>query len=244
MNIGEEPYVAKATVVGAKDVRTKKVKGWLAWLCFGLVFGGPYGALIGILSDYKYFHRLFSAYPRLQVVHWTNAAVKVGIAIFAIVAGAKLYRLKKDGPRTAKIFLVAVFGSWVAYYLLLLSAGLPPGVNRILLRGMMTVLPLEAAIVGAWYAYLVRSKRVKWTYGEVGGTLDVLFEQSPVEEGSSKKKVTCPQCRQSEDVPSNKIYDPASYEKFSATAKRRFGFLSMKLTCRSCGKQFTYEDNP
>jgi hypothetical protein len=58
------------------------------------------------------------------------------------------------------------------------------------------------------------------------------------------RKVECPQCRQSEAVPSDKIYDTAQYQKFSAKAKRTFGFLNLKLTCKSCGKQFKYEDVP
>jgi len=66
--------------------------------------------------------------------------------------------------------------------------------------------------------------------------------------GASKKSVvqtpttqtiTCPECKQSEVIPLDKLYDIAQYKKFSADIdKTPFGAQMLILKCKNCEKQF------
>lgn len=237
MGIGEGPAVPEDKKVVLHDARFYKLGAGRAspFLFFAVA------VLSGLGSGYKALSRLFVAYPRLPTVYWINSAVRVGVVVFALIAAAKLCFLKKDALTFAKRSLLTLVGFQIFDTLSYLLAGLPARTNKALLEGMpRRVMPL-AILACAEYANLAFSKRVRAAFGGIGAAPEATFEPAPAEEHSSKRTVACPQCRQAEDVPSNKIYDTGQYTRFSATAKRRFGFLTLKLTCRSCGKRFTYE---
>ena len=239
----QDPAVTFGTGLRFRDPRHRKTGRGQATSCLFLVI-----VLLNVFLR-SYGHRpvrTFQAYPRFQVIFWATLAIWVGIMIFGLIAAAKLYWLKLDAPRFAKTFCLTVAGYSIADTFLILLAGLPASVNKRLIEGMpRRVLPLVVLAV-AEYSSLALSKKVREAYGGVGAEPTVPEESVPQqavpgEQDRPRKSVACPQCRQSENVPSDRIYDPGQYKRFAATAKRRFGFLTLKLTCRSCGKQFTYD---
>jgi hypothetical protein len=136
--------------------RLKGVGGWLMILILGLTFVAPFWQFrIAVHS----FETLLSPKPltqggilRLSVM----VAVYTGLALFSCISGILLWSSNRRAPEVAKTYLIvsllAVGILYSSYRLVGLHLDLP----RILFhRGVYTCL---------WYAYLVRSRRIRLTY--------------------------------------------------------------------------------
>jgi len=246
-SVGEPVVAPKTEARVGKEHKYYGVGGWLAWLCFGLVVGVPLSVISSISSDFRSLAGLSDAYPRLELIHWVNVVLRIGLAIFGVVAGLRLFLLKKDGPKIARKFLLTLFGFSIIYNISFFLAGLPTYASEDMRTPAVAQIVMQAIISSIWYSYLVLSKRVKGTYADAPVGPDAPAgpaDPAQVEEVIPMKRIACPQCRLSEEIPSNMIYEPGQYTKFSARVKRSFGFLNLKLTCRSCGKEFKYEGAP
>ena len=233
---GEVNIIANKEPAGFIDVCYDSVGGWLSLFCVGLVFLGPMFNIPRLISEYKQLTTYFDLYPRLRLISLINIALGFGIIIFGIYAGAMLFEIKKNAPDIAKRFLLALFCYPIVTYLLALLVGFPPN-EQFLIRFVM-----QALAVIVWYSYLIMSKRVKRTYGHVGEAPIVRAEDVQIIKDIPKKIVICPKCNQSEEIPSNKLYDVSQYKNFVAEVKSSFGFQKLFLKCKTCSREFRYYD--
>jgi Protein of unknown function (DUF2569) len=241
MNV-QDPIPPDERTTALEDVRPRKVGGWLAFFCFVLVFGNPFFTLPALISQYKRFRQLFDSDPGMQLANLVVTALVIGIVFFGMCVGVMLYLIKRSAPKMAKCYLIGLFVFNMLVYVLALFNGSRSLPNDALLGRSTTAFAAQTLVLIAWYSYLTFSKRVKRTYGLVGENPAVPDAISIMAPDSPKRRVACPACKKSEDIPSNRLYDSRQYQRFSATTKRSFGFLKLTLTCKNCGKTFIYED--
>jgi hypothetical protein len=151
--------------------RLKGVGGWLMIFILGLTFVAPFWQLrIAVHA----FETLLSPKPltqagilRLSIV----VAVYAGLGVFSCFSGIMLWSSNRRAPEVAKAYLIvsvlAVGILYSSYSLVGLDLDLP----RIFFnRGVYTCL---------WYAYLVRSRRVRLTYATDYGFTPTPSPSSP-----------------------------------------------------------------
>jgi hypothetical protein len=136
--------------------RLKGVGGWLMILILGLTFVAPFWQLrIAVHS----FETLLSSKPltqggilRLSVM----VAVYAGLALFSCISGIMLWSSNRRAPEVAKTYLIVSLLAVGVLYSSYRLVGLDLDLSRVLFnRGVYTCF---------WYAYLVRSRRVRLTY--------------------------------------------------------------------------------
>jgi hypothetical protein len=140
------------------DAHLRGVGGWLIVLILGLTFIAPFWQLRIASHAFK---RVLSpeslaqfAVFRLSII----VAIYAGLAVFSFVSGILLWSNNRRAPNVTKAYLII---SVLAISVLLSShrlAGFELDLPRILFN--------RAAYGCFWYAYLVRSRRVRLTYFE------------------------------------------------------------------------------
>jgi hypothetical protein len=165
--------------------------------------------------------------------------------------------LKKEGPpeqsagnsrmRTLGTFILIVGLAVGLYYWQLFDASVEaPGVGRVNNIGLLqdkqtgTFLGFGAVALGL-ILVLVGGNKQSISQQESERASMV---QAPTTQEVPKSIITCPECKQSEGIPSNNLCDISQYKKYSVAVKSTFGFQTLILKCKSCGKQFKYDDIP
>jgi len=136
--------------------RLKGVGGWLMIFILTLTFVAP---LFQLRIVTRSFETLLSSKPltqggilRLSVM----VAVYAGLALFSCISGIMLWSGHRRAPEVAKTYLILSLLAVGVMYSSYTLAGLDLRLSRVLLnRGIYTCV---------WYAYLVRSRRVRLTY--------------------------------------------------------------------------------
>ena len=136
--------------------RLKGVGGWLMILILGLTFVAP-------LSQFRIavhsFETLLSSKPLTQggILRLSlMVAVYAGLALFSCISGIMLWSSNRRAPEVTKTYLIVSLLAVAVLYSSYTLVGLHLDLPRILFhRGVYTCL---------WYAYLVRSRRVRLTY--------------------------------------------------------------------------------
>jgi hypothetical protein len=239
----QDPIAPDERTTALEDVRPRKVGGWLAFFCFALVFGNPLFSLPALISQYTRSRQLFASDPAMQLSNLIVTALVIGFVLFGMFAGVMLYLIKRSAPKMAKGYLIGLFVFNMLTYVSTLFYGSRSVPNNASLGRSTTAFATQALALIAWYSYLTFSKRVKRTYGLVGEDPAIPDAISSLAPDSPKRRVACPACKDSEDIPSNRLYDSRQYQKFAATTKRSFGFQKLTLTCKACGKTFVFEDH-
>lgn len=166
------PPPAPAVLKPEKDYRG--VRGWLLLLCVLMLLFIPSQRGYVVYSDLSVLSDLYGETSFEQAVV-ANLRIAVGIEVFlvfcsglfSLAAGLALLREKRSGPRLGKLFWAS---GPVLNALLLLSAWcfFPPGE---IFDSAATQIgrDLVGSLLGGalWISYLIRSKRVKATYGTV-----------------------------------------------------------------------------
>lgn len=151
--------------------RLKGVGGWLMILILGLTFVAPFlQSRIAVRS----FETLLSSKPltqggilRLSVM----VAVYAGLALFSCICGIMLWSSNRRAPEVTKTYLVVSLLAVGVLYSSYTLVGLHLNLPRILFnRGVYTCF---------WYAYLVRSRRVRLTYATDHGVTPMPSPSSP-----------------------------------------------------------------
>jgi hypothetical protein len=150
--------------------RLKGVGGWLMLLILGLTFVAPlWQARIAVHS----FETLLSSKPlsqggilRLSLM----VAVYAGLALFSCISGIMLWSSNHRAPEVTKTYLIVSLLAVAVLYSSYTLVGLHLDVPRVLFnRGLYTCF---------WYAYLVRSRRVRLTYATDHGVTPMLSPSS------------------------------------------------------------------
>ena len=142
------------------------VRGWLLLLCVGLTVLSPILVTIGIVRAYLVDSPFFDRFPRLRVVLLVDTALRIALTAYGVWVGLRLGKVRPGAVQTAKRYFQVSLAYLVVAALLPFAAGLPPEANPAL--AITVARQTIPALIGValWYAYLVRSKRVRATYGD------------------------------------------------------------------------------
>ena len=142
------------------------VGGWLLLLCLGLTVFAPILVAIGIVRGFLADSPYFDTFPRLRAVFFVDVALRIVLTAFGVYAGIRLGTVRPGAVRTAKTYFACAVVYLVIGAALPFAAGLPAAANSVLAQAAVQQTIPALISVGVWYAYLVRSTRVKATYGD------------------------------------------------------------------------------
>ena len=140
------------------------VGGWLLLLCVGLTVLSPLLVTIGIVRAYLGDSPYFDRFPRLRVVLLVDTALRIALTAYGVWVGLRLGNVRPGAVQAAKRYFQVSLVYLVVAALLPFAAGLPSEANPTLAIAVARQTVPALIGVALWYAYLVRSKRVKATY--------------------------------------------------------------------------------
>ena len=140
------------------------VGGWLLLLCVGLTVLSPILVAVGIVRGYLVDSPYFDRFPRLRVVVLMDMALRVALTAYGVWVGLRLGKVLPQAVQSARRYFRVAIAYLAVAALLPFAAGLPAEANPVL--AMTVARQTVPALIGValWYAYLIRSKRVKATY--------------------------------------------------------------------------------
>lgn len=152
----DEVYLAKL----------KGVRGWLLLLCIILTIASPVINLAGLVSLNKMWKPYFDAFPGIYMANLLRTILVSALIIFSIYSGAILWNKEPGAVKTAKVYLWTYLSYAVLYpVLFLVLAGLPKEDYVDVLKTGIPELIGQIGFFVVWYSYLLRSKRVRLTFG-------------------------------------------------------------------------------
>jgi hypothetical protein len=151
--------------------KLKGVGGWLMIFILTLTFVAP---LFQLRIVARSFETLLSSKPltqggilRLSVM----VAVYAGLALFSCISGIMLWSGHRRAPEVTKTYLIVSLLAVGILYSSYRLVGLDLHLSRVLLN--------RAIYSCFWYAYLVRSRRVRLTYATDHGVTPMPSPSSP-----------------------------------------------------------------
>jgi hypothetical protein len=149
--------------------RNTKVGGWLILLILGLAFGTPGAARRNIEEMKTAFAPYIDRDPSLHSALQIYTYLQWGVVLLSIYC-AYLLAFRKPGAVTVtKRGLVFMVVLQIAANFLFPILALPRGASvnvQTLTEFLMGTLLGPLVFLAIWYTYLVRSKRVRETYGD------------------------------------------------------------------------------
>lgn len=143
--------------------------GWLAFFCIVQIFIQPIILLVLSIADASVFGQDSS----LDVFLVIEIAGMLGLAVFGVIAGVNLWRIRPGAVRVAKAYLVAalvwsVLKAVLAYAML--EGHYQEAVGAQEVQGVVfTIVPFVI-----WFTYFNVSKRVKATYFGESETIHIV----------------------------------------------------------------------
>jgi len=151
-------FASQSTTSSAPQHASRGVAGWLLFFCLGLTFIAPitqaHTAISALGNLVKSPGLQLATMVRLTFVF----VIYSGLSIYSLVAGLVLWRENPKGVWLAKAYLILSSLLPIGLFTVLALAGRKVDLLDIVLRRLIYSL--------IWYAYLVRSERVKATYFE------------------------------------------------------------------------------
>jgi Protein of unknown function (DUF2569) len=146
----------------------KKIRGWLIFLIITLMFLTPgTGARLLDQTD-KAYREYVSLVPAPETLDTTLNIYKVPTRILmglSFISGLLLLLKLRIGVTTTKLFLIANVTAAVVLPVLMLMVDSQERINQLFFKEGLTEIPARLIVSAAWYAYLVKSKRVAAVYG-------------------------------------------------------------------------------
>ena len=142
----------------------KPVGGWLAVLCFSMIFGSVLGLIQLGVSNHAISTSYFEEFPRLYPAIVAHTILTVLLLAMFFYGGISLWRKWRRAVQIAKISLLAllIYALLVPFYPFLM--GLPTELRDILVRSFAKALiPSYLWLLGC-FLYLMRSRRVRETF--------------------------------------------------------------------------------
>jgi hypothetical protein len=160
-----ENVESKCTLIAVNDKeRYRGVRGWLLLLCINLTILDPTAIVLGVFSAISIAKPDFERYPELMRMLVVSGICRLALAVFSIYVGAALWRVRPEAPNAAKLYF-RIASIYSAFALLLpRMVGLPDELYRQMAGATLVASTITLCYVAAWYAYLVKSKRVKATF--------------------------------------------------------------------------------
>lgn len=146
------------------EIQHKGVKGWLLLLCISLTILDPATMLLNLFIMSDIAKSLFGTNKNLFYMIFINGIFTTGLMVFSIYAGLSLWRLTINAVMTAKRYLKSIF----IYSAITILLPYIFGVSEIHYKKfggnnwLNSIITMCYAMI--WYIYLIKSKRVKWTY--------------------------------------------------------------------------------
>lgn len=170
---------SKTTKITTDVLKLTGVGGWLRLLVVVLMLLGPLIALASLVRLHSEINPLMPRFPTFrQVLDMVDIFTMVQV-LWSIIVGYHLAKKYHDAPSLAKWFFILTPVLFIVQSLMMLSV---PGLPQESTKAMEGALVLEFFKIAMssliWYLYLVRSKRVRYTY------------PNPM------THVCCPDCRQ------------------------------------------------
>jgi len=137
------------------------VKGWLLFFCLSLIILSPILTSFILITSYDEFLSLFYGYPALRVIAILYILINIGIIIFGIVAGVKLWTKRPNAVRITRAYLTAfllfnIYGELLFFIMELLAHS----VSGSYLQGLIG----SFIYFFIWNSYFNKSKRVNATF--------------------------------------------------------------------------------
>jgi hypothetical protein len=150
-----------------KYFNTRGVGGWLALFCMGQIIVGPLKALTSVgetMTALKQNVEFYERYPELHDFYIFDMVMSLAMSIYGIVVGIYLFKIKHGAVKITKQYLLVVMSyGCIQGFSPLLFRGLPETQN--LLWDTTSEYAIQSLIIaGVWYAYFIKSIRVKNTY--------------------------------------------------------------------------------
>ncbi len=157
-----------------KGKKTKKLQkiGWLELLITCLLIFFPMGQLMA----FNALQDVFDRFPDLEYLSMIDSIFRIIIIFWSIYAGVCMWKVSPGAVIKAKIFLIVFFVFQVVivrllynfiFYSEMASKNIILPANSILHAYSSDILGFLASllVIGSWYIYLNKSKRIKEIYG-------------------------------------------------------------------------------
>lgn len=143
------------------------VSGWLRFFCFSLAVLTPALVIVDLAQNLDAAAKMPAASWWLIPFAWYRAALTMIIALLAVRAGVKLWRVEPRAVSVAKRYLVAqVPLALVAHIIALVAANVPEAASSAISRAEGGALFRNIFYNLCWLLYLRSSRRVRNTYSQ------------------------------------------------------------------------------
>ncbi|MGB6430704.1 MAG: DUF2569 family protein [Candidatus Acidiferrales bacterium] len=161
--------------VDGVDYRYFGVSGWLLCFIFTLVFIGPAVRVYSLFENYGHSMQVFAESRHssaLHVYYFVEQFISFAVRGYGLFAGIELWKVRPGAVQKAKLFLLSLFAlafleyasEFVWVFLTATVAARDAALSRVA-NGHGAEFLFEAGIyAGVWYAYLLKSKRVRATF--------------------------------------------------------------------------------
>jgi len=145
-----------------------KIRGWLIFLIVTLMFLTPAGGsrLLSLTDEnYKSYLKNNSFVPEklLPTLKLYKASIRVCMGL-SFISGLLLLLRLRIGVTITKLFLITNVTVALIMPVLMLLMDSQERINQLMFEEGLTDIPGRLIVCGAWYAYLLKSKRVASVY--------------------------------------------------------------------------------
>jgi len=141
-----------------------KVGGWLLLFCLSLLLFSPLMLYIRLSETWDAAGPLFERYPAFREMVTFDTILNIGLAAFGFYTGILLLVISLKAVKVAKIYLLVGLFVFIIEPFLFFSVGFPSEVSEAAFWEALKGSFQGFIYVIIWYAYLIKSKRVKGTY--------------------------------------------------------------------------------
>ncbi len=148
------------------DTRYKGVKGWLLLLCVCLTILDPLSAFITLIAVTNETKPYFDQQPGLFRLMLIGGLCSTCLIVFSIYTGISLWKIVPNAVTTVKRYFICAFLYSLFSIFLPAIVGLSEGTSHEVVKTSSVNNVIVMVYLSIWYLYLIRSRRVKATYGE------------------------------------------------------------------------------
>src|ERR1700722_10997445 len=152
-----------------------RVGGWLLFFILTLVFFGPAMCVFTFLGHYRHSMQLFARSHHsysLYAFYFVEQLASFAVRGYGLFAGIQLWKMRLDAIQHAKRFLLILllyafldYTTAIIWTVLMTPEAIrSSALSRVLYGPTATALLQTAFYAAIWYAYLLKSERVRVTF--------------------------------------------------------------------------------